>query len=57
MSGGVLAIFLLVVGARFLVPLLIPRYPLPAIIASLVLDGIDQTVFLRWSCSGRPSAH
>lgn len=34
-----------VVGARFLIPLLIPRYPLPAIVAALVLDGIDQTIF------------
>ncbi|MFC4070250.1 hypothetical protein [Actinoplanes subglobosus] len=41
-------VFLLVVGARFLVPLLIPRFPLPAIVAALVLDGIDQTVFQRF---------
>ena len=33
MSGDVLAVFLAVVGARFLLPLFIPRYPLPAIIA------------------------
>ena len=39
MSGDVLAVFIAVVGARFLLPLLIPRYPLPAIIACLVLDG------------------
>jgi len=38
-------LFLTVVGARFLVPLLIPRYPLPAILAALLLDGIDQTIF------------
>ncbi len=38
-------VFLAVVGARFLVPLLIPRFPLPAIIACLVLDGVDQTIF------------
>ncbi|BBH71731.1 hypothetical protein ACTI_84160 [Actinoplanes sp. OR16] len=38
-------VFLAVVGARFLVPLLIPRYPLPAIIAALILDAVDQTVF------------
>ena len=36
-----------VVGARFLVPLLIPRFPLPAVIASLVLDALDQTIF-QW---------
>jgi hypothetical protein len=44
-SGGVLAVFLAVVGGRFVLPLFIPRYPLPAIIACLVLDGVDQTIF------------
>jgi hypothetical protein len=39
------AVFAAVVGARFLIPLLIPRYPLPAILAALVLDGVDQTIF------------
>jgi hypothetical protein len=34
-----------VVGARFLVPLLIPTFPLPAIVTCLVLDGVDQTIF------------
>jgi hypothetical protein len=38
-------VFLAVVGARFLTPLLIPRFPLPAILAALLLDGIDQTIF------------
>ena len=38
-------VFVAVVGARFLVPLLIPRFPLPAILAALVLDGVDQTIF------------
>jgi hypothetical protein len=38
-------VLLAVVGARFLVPLLIPRFPLPGIIAALVLDAVDQTVF------------
>ena len=45
MSGGVLLVFVTVVAARFLVPLLIPRWPLPAIVACLVLDGVDQTIF------------
>ena len=45
MGTGATAVFLAVVGARFLVPLLIPRFPLPAIIAALVLDGVDQTIF------------
>jgi hypothetical protein len=38
-------VFVIVVAARFLVPLLIPRFPLPAIIACLIIDGVDQTVF------------
>jgi len=45
MSGGVLVVFIAVVGARFVLPLFIPRYPLPAIIACLLLDGVDQTIF------------
>src|SRR6476620_5416727 len=43
--NGVDYVFVAVVGARFLVPLLIPRYPLPAVVASLLLDGVDQTIF------------
>jgi hypothetical protein len=38
-------IFWAVVLSRLLVPLLIPRYPLPAVLAALVLDGVDQTIF------------
>ena len=38
-------IFLLVVGLRLGIPLLIFRYPLPAIFAALVLDAADQTIF------------
>ncbi len=40
-----LAVFLAVLAARLLVPLAIPRFPLPANIAALVLDGIDQSIF------------
>ena len=40
-----IAIAVLVVGLRVIVPLLIPRFPLPAIIAALLLDAVDQTVF------------
>jgi hypothetical protein len=40
-----LLVFLIVVLARFLVPLLILRFPLPAILAALVIDAIDQTIF------------
>ena len=42
-------IFWIVAGARFLLPLTIPRYPLPGILASLVLDGIDQTLFQQFT--------
>jgi hypothetical protein len=35
----------LVVLARLVVPLFIPAYPLPAILAAMVLDGVDQTIF------------
>ncbi len=45
MTTQVTIVFVAVVGARFVVPLLIPRFPLPAIVACLVLDGIDQTIF------------
>ena len=33
------------VAARILVPLAIPVYPLPAMLAALVIDGVDQTIF------------
>jgi hypothetical protein len=45
MSTGETTVFLAVIGARFLVPLLIPRFPLPAILACLVLDAADQSIF------------
>jgi len=38
-------VFVLVIGARLVVPLLIGRFPLPAIIASLVIDGVDKSIF------------
>ena len=46
---GDLIVFLIVVGLRLIVPLFIPRFPLPAIIAALVIDAVDQTVFQRWT--------
>lgn len=36
-----------IVLARFLLPIAIPRYPLAAIIGSLALDAVDQTLF-QW---------
>lgn len=38
-------VFLIVVGLRLFVPLLIFRFPLPAIVACLVIDAADQTIF------------
>ena len=45
MSTGETLVFVVVIGARFLVPLLIPKFPLPAIFACLVLDAADQSIF------------
>jgi hypothetical protein len=42
-------IFWLVAGARLLLPLTIPRYPLPGIVASLVLDAVDQSIFQQFT--------
>ena len=39
------AVFITVVLARFFVPLLIPRFPLPAVVACLVIDAADQSIF------------
>jgi hypothetical protein len=44
-----LVVFWVVVAGRFLLPLLIPRFPLPAILACLVLDGVDQTIFQKFT--------
>lgn len=38
-------IFITVVLLRFVLPLFIPRFPLPAVLACLVLDAADQTIF------------
>jgi len=38
-------VFVAIVAARFVVPLGIPRFPLPAIVAALVIDAADQTIF------------
>src|SRR5829696_9695514 len=40
-----LVIVLLVVGARLLVPLAIPKFPLPAGIAAVVSDFLDGTLY------------
>src|SRR6188472_2215236 len=38
-------VFWAVVAARVLVPLGVFRYPLPTMLAALVIDGLDQTIF------------
>ena len=45
MTTEATVVFVVVVGLRFLLPLFIPRWPLPGVLACLVLDGIDQTIF------------
>ena len=42
---GVQIVFVAVVATRFILPLFIPRYPLPAIIGCLVVDAADQSIF------------
>jgi hypothetical protein len=45
MDAGDWFVILLVIGLRLIVPLFIPLFPLPAVILSLIIDGVDQTVF------------
>ena len=45
--AGVVALYVVIL-ARFLVPLAIPRFPVPGLLASLVLDAVDQTVFQQF---------
>ncbi len=42
-------VLVVVVGARLLMPLLIPRFPLPAIVGCLVIDAADQSIFQRFT--------
>lgn len=48
-STGDLAVFVFVVALRLFVPLLIPKFPLPAVIACLIIDGVDQTIFQKYT--------
>jgi hypothetical protein len=43
------AVFLVVLALRFGIPLFIPRFPLPAILAALVIDAADQTIFQQFT--------
>lgn len=38
-------VFVVVVALRFIVPLFIPRFPVPAIVLALIIDAADQTIF------------
>ena len=42
-------LFVLIVASRLVVPLWIPRFPLPAIILTMVLDGIDGGLLERFT--------
>lgn len=44
-----MVIFWVVILSRFLVPLLIPKYPLPAVISALLIDAVDQTIFQQFT--------
>ena len=46
-----MTVLVAVVVARLVVPLTIPRYPLPGILAALLLDAIDESVF-HWATNG-----
>ncbi len=48
-DGSDWLIFWVVAGARLLLPLTIPRYPLPGILAALVIDAVDQTIFQQFT--------
>ncbi len=44
-----LVVFTIVVLLRLGVPLLIPRFPVPAIVFCLVIDAADQTIFQQYT--------
>jgi hypothetical protein len=45
MDGTDALVFAIVVGGRLGIPLFIPRFPLPAIVAAMLLDAADQSIF------------
>ena len=45
MDPSDIAVIVVVILLRLIVPLFIPFFPLPAVILSLVIDAVDQTVF------------
>jgi hypothetical protein len=44
-----LLIFGIVLALRLFVPLAIPRFPLPAIVAAMIIDAADQTIFANYT--------
>jgi hypothetical protein len=44
-----IAVLLIVMAMRFIIPLFIPRFPLPAILLALVIDAADQTIFQQFT--------
>ncbi len=44
-----ISVFVFVVALRFVIPLFIPRYPLPAIVAAMIIDAADQTIFQQFT--------
>lgn len=43
-SSADIAVVVVILATRFVVPLFIPRFPLPAILICLVVDAADQTI-------------
>ena len=41
-------IVILVVGGRLILPLFIPYFPVPALLACLILDSVDQSIFQQF---------
>ena len=48
MGATEIAIIIVVVGLRLLLPLTIPYFPLVGVVACLVLDAVDQTIFQQF---------
>ena len=42
-----MAVVIVILATRFIVPLFIPRFPLPAILICLVVDAADQTILQK----------
>ena len=48
MGATEIAIIIVVIGLRLLLPLTIPYFPLVGVVACLVLDAVDQTIFQQF---------